>query len=745
MQESLQSNRSSFAGSQPETYYYKPNTDVENFDSIESFEEINVNFYTKGVVPETDDPDEPSLTIRMLFLGTIWGIILGLGNGVLNFRTNPIGISSIMAALMSFPIGIFMAKLLPKGIWNPGPFGLKEHALVFVIASAAGGSPYGIESVVGQMFPKFLNDTNITFWNSLLFVVTTQMMGYGLAGITRKFLVQPSSMYWPTVLPTVALFTSLHETHDSSQKKSTYWLSRSQFFWIAFIAIFIWEWVPLYFVSAAQSISILCLLSSNKIVRFLGSSSPDTGPGVLSLSLDWSNITGFAPLSCPFWASLNLFVANVIGLWVVLPVLYYTNAFGNPSLEHVYSYSDKTPFPRVNSVSIFQKNGTSISPTIFYNTTTYDLDETIYNRLQPIYITENFALSYSIAFFNVTCSISHILLWYNKDVIRQAKELIYQKKESGADIHSELMKAYPEIPEWVYLLWLLVWATVQIFVGIITPFKLDWWGSFFSIFVSMVFLIPYGIIQASTGQSLGLNILSELLMGLIMPGHTIQIMTFKTLAQNTISQALTLSADLKLGRYLHINPIHMVFAQLYGTVIGAVTNTASVWIALKYFPLDTPDWEYTSHQIFFNAGAIWGAIGPARFFGQDSPYYSLNLAYSLGLVLPVIPWVLNLMIPHPYWRYIHFPVMSTVVNCGMFQSGILSSFILAFVFQFLIVTYHHTWWQKYNYVLSAALDGGSGLAIVAIVLASSWHVMPSNVLNAPLVDYYCTGMTWDQF
>ncbi|KAJ1340316.1 hypothetical protein BSLG_005089 [Batrachochytrium salamandrivorans] len=132
------------------------------------------NYTQRGIVPETDDPSAPSMSVRMIFLGTIWAIFLGLMNGIFSFRTNYFSISSNVAAILSYPLGIFFASVLPRGILNPGPFTIKEHVLVYMIASAAGGQPYGVENVIGQKFDKFMGDADVTFWNSVLFVITTQ-------------------------------------------------------------------------------------------------------------------------------------------------------------------------------------------------------------------------------------------------------------------------------------------------------------------------------------------------------------------------------------------------------------------------------------------------------------------------------------------------------------------------------------------------------------------------------------------
>ncbi|EGF81571.1 hypothetical protein BATDEDRAFT_34848 [Batrachochytrium dendrobatidis JAM81] len=717
--------------------------DLLKSGDIEDVDAEYAKLYTKGIVPETDDPSAPSLSVRMLVLGIIWAIFLGLMNGIFSFRTNPFAISSNVAAILSYPVGIFLAAVLPRGILNPGPFTIKEHVLVYMLASAAGGQPYAIENVIGQSFSKFMDDTSVTFWNSILFVLTTQMIGYGLSGMTRRFLVRPAAMYWPTALSTVALFIAFHEKEESESSKKVGGLSRYGFFWLAFCVMFIYQWIPTFFAPALGALSILCMIpGASKTTRFLGSASPSAGVGILSLSFDWT-IIGSGCISVPFWVMCNITFAAVILGWIVVPLLHFNNTFHNPTLVGSYVFEDGSPFPVVNSPGLYSRKGTRVRATSFYNKLTYDLNETAYNKVAPVYITEMFATTYFMSFFALTCGISHVALWYHKDIIRQTKEMLSQVDEAKMDIHNELMKAYPDIPEWVYLTWLAFWLIVMFFVGQFTPFRLPWWGVIFGLVIAFVFLIPYGIIQGSAGQQLGLNVITELLMGLFIPGQTVSVMTFKSYGYNIMIQALSLTYDLKVGHYLHINPIHMVIVQLIGTVIGAVCNTASVWIAISYFPLDTPEWTYPGHTTFFNAGAIWGAIGPARFFGSSSPYFSLNIGYLVGAVLPALPWLINRSYPHPYWRFINFPVMSYALSTGVSQSYLIMNILLSFFFMFFLFTYHHAWWTKYNYVLATAFDSGSGIAVLVATLVAMQITIPLSAVNPPMVDFYCTGTNWD--
>ena len=88
------------------------------------------------------------------------------------------------------------------------------------------------------------------------------------------------------------------------------------------------------------------------------------------------------------------------------------------------------------------------------------------------------------------------------------------------------------------------------------------WAVFLCVGMSLLSILPIGIITAVSGSSLGLNVLTEFVIGLLIPGKTIAVMTFKSLGTNSVIQALDLLNDLKLGHYMKINPTHMVYAQV---------------------------------------------------------------------------------------------------------------------------------------------------------------------------------------
>ena len=97
-----------------------------------------------GLVPVTDDPFLPGLTLRVLVIGTLWTVFLSVCNVIFSFRTTSFELPIKIVTLLSYPMGIFASKFLPRrkinilgSIWelNPGDFSIKEHVLVYIIAS----------------------------------------------------------------------------------------------------------------------------------------------------------------------------------------------------------------------------------------------------------------------------------------------------------------------------------------------------------------------------------------------------------------------------------------------------------------------------------------------------------------------------------------------------------------------------------------------------------------------------------
>ena len=164
-------------------------------------------------VPTTDEPSLPVLTFRMWVLGTLSCIVLSFLNQFFWYRTEPLTITAISAQIAVVPLGQLMASKLTNRVFfkatpweftlNPGPFNVKEHVLITIFANSGAGTVYAIHivTVVKAFYHK-----HISFFVSFLVVITTQVLGFGWAGIFRKYLVEPAPMWWPANLVQVSLF-----------------------------------------------------------------------------------------------------------------------------------------------------------------------------------------------------------------------------------------------------------------------------------------------------------------------------------------------------------------------------------------------------------------------------------------------------------------------------------------------------------------------------------------------------------
>jgi hypothetical protein len=122
------------------------------------------------------------------------------------------------------PFGVLLAKSLPRRQFslfgqtcslNPGPWTIKEHVIVVLMATVALPTATAVDIILAIKLPVFFDDPdlggNIGF--QILIVLSTQFLGFGLAGLAREFLVYPPGRTWPLNLAKVSLFNALHRRH----------------------------------------------------------------------------------------------------------------------------------------------------------------------------------------------------------------------------------------------------------------------------------------------------------------------------------------------------------------------------------------------------------------------------------------------------------------------------------------------------------------------------------------------------
>ena len=136
-------------------------------------------------------------------------------------------------------LGTGLSHIIPrKGyigrLLNPHPWNRKEHTAAVLMASAASVSALSTEALSVQKlwYGGYPNQAA-----GIFITLSSQLIGYGIAGMMRNVLLYPTKMLYPANLPITTVMETLHKPKSETRK-------RFQVFWIVFVGIFFWEWFP---------------------------------------------------------------------------------------------------------------------------------------------------------------------------------------------------------------------------------------------------------------------------------------------------------------------------------------------------------------------------------------------------------------------------------------------------------------------------------------------------------------------
>jgi OPT family small oligopeptide transporter len=438
-----------------------------------------------------------------------------------------------------------------------------------------------------------------------------------------------------------ALFNTLH-SQEYAGIGNRGGLSRERFFLYAFLGSFFWYFFPGYIFTALSVFSWACWIAPTniKVNQLFGYSS---GLGMGLITFDWSQIAYIgSPLATPWWAEANVAAGFLFFFWFVTPILYYTNTW----------FSEFMP---MSSRTSYDNTGGPYDVTrILNNDSTINLEA--YHSYSPLFLSTTFALSYGLSFASITATIMHAILYFRKQIWVQSRRSLSEQP----DIHARLMSRYPQVPEWWYA---CIFLTMFIF-GIVSievwPTQFPVWAFVLALIIAFVYIIPIGMIQAITNQQVGLNVITELIIGYALPGRPVAMMMFKTWGYITMAQALTFASDFKLGHYMKIPPRPMFWAQVWATVVaGTVQLGVQAWMFTNIDNMCDPKQKdgfiCPSTEVFGTASIIWGVIGPALQFSKGQLYYGLTFFFLIGAIAPCIPWLITRKYPNSFFKYVNMP------------------------------------------------------------------------------------------
>ncbi|KAL5592696.1 hypothetical protein BROUX41_005716 [Berkeleyomyces rouxiae] len=687
----------------------------------------------RAVVDNHDDPSLPASTIRVWIIGIFFSACIAFVNAFFDVRMPSIYVISTVPQLLAYPAGKAMERFLPDvgfTLWgvrhslNPGPFNKKEHMLITIMSNVAKSVPYTNYIVWIQVLPHYFNQPYaLSAGYQLLIGLSTNFIGYGMAGVCRRFLVYPAYCVWPSSLVTIALNSAFHdatpETKSVQGPLKTMWsMSRMRFFTYAFVGMFFYFFLPNYLFSALGYFSWMTWIAPNN-----GTLQTLTGAySGMSLnpvnSFDWNLFTYMLdPLMAPFYSTFNFFMGAFISMFVVLG-LWYTNAYNTAYIPIISNQPFDHFGKRYNVTSITDSRG------IF--------DAAKYEAYSPPFLSAGSVSTYMFFFAVYTATVTYGILYHRHEISLGLRDLwgsVRGRSPSGPrkealDVHNRLMSVYKEVPEWWYAVVIVLAITVGA-AGIgAWPTNTSPAVVLYGVALCLIFVVPIGIIAAMTGVEVTLNVLAEFIGGALVEGNAVAMCYFKSYGYVTCAQALSFASDQKLTHYLKVAPRFTFWAQMIPTLVSTLICVAVLQYQVNIKDICTPDapFRFTCPGVntFFTAAVLWGTVGPKKIWGKGGQYVATLLGFPLGVAVVVIFYTLSRRFPkNTLLRGVH-PVVA--LNGALIWAPFNLTYIWPAVpvaaFSWLYIRKRFVdLWSRYNYVLSAAFSCGVALSGIFIFFA----------------------------
>lgn len=543
-------------------------------------------------------------------------------------------------------------------------------------------------------------------------------------------------MIWPQNLVSTSVFYALHDHSKTDPSKSNGWsVSRYRFFFYVSLASFVWYWFPGYLAQFLSVFAFVTWIRPNSVVlnQLFGGW---TGVSLIPITFDWTQVVGYvsSPLQVPFHAIANAMIGVVLFWWFTTIGLHYSGHWYAAYLP----ISDSSSYDNTGSVYNVSK----------ILTPNYTLDLAKYKAYSPLFLSTTFSLTYGLSFATISAVLIHTMIFHGEDIYARLRT----SKTDEEDVHTRMMRKYPEAPDWWYGVLLVVMLAISLTTILAYPTHLAWWAFAIAIIIALVWTIPIGIVQATTNIQIGLNVFTEFIISYMQPGRSMSMMVFKTYGYITMLRGLFFIQDLKLGHYMKVPPRTMFSAQVVATLWSCF-----VQIAVLEWALGSIKDICRSHQVnhftcpngrvFFNASIIWGVIGAQRIFSPGSMYSSLLWFWLVGALTPIAIYIAARLFPKSNIRFLSAPIIfgGTGSIPPATPLNYLSWGIIGWFFNKYIKNRYRGWWMRFNYLTSAGMDVGLALSTIVIILAlnltntaaPSWW---GNNVPAQTMDYLGTAV-----
>jgi hypothetical protein len=148
----------------------------------------------------------------------------------------------------------------------------------------------------------------------------------------------------------------------------------------------------------------------------------------------------------PWHAIANTTIGVVIFTWIVTAAISFSNQW----------YSKYLP---ISDSSSYDNTATQYNVSKIL-TPDFRLDLEKYKNYSPIFLSTTFALQYGLSFATIISVVTHTALYHGKEIWFRVRN----SRKEPKDIHGKLMEAYPEAPQW----WFMVVFVSMVVLGFVT-------------------------------------------------------------------------------------------------------------------------------------------------------------------------------------------------------------------------------------------------------------------------------------
>jgi len=164
---------------------------------------------------------------------------------------------------------------------------------------------------------------------------------------------------------------------------------------------------------------------------------------------------------------------------------------------------------------VYDRFGHSYNITRILDSTGRRFDLSKYEAYSALYLPGPYAMVYLVAFALSTALLVHTILYHGGTIYNGIKH----GKVEEEDVHVKLMRAYPEVPgSWYASICLLSFAVAVVAVQV-WPTDMPIWAVALSVLLPTLYLLPCGYLFAATAQPTGINLLAQIIPGVLLNGR----------------------------------------------------------------------------------------------------------------------------------------------------------------------------------------------------------------------------------